>query len=51
MKKLALFILLISCTLLSFGQEETKEKKLATIPSVDIKALDGQSFNTINIDT
>ena len=50
MKKLALLILLISCTLLSFGQEETKEKKLATIPSVDIKALDGQSFNTINID-
>ena len=50
MKKLALLILLISCTLLSFGQEETKEKKLATIPSVDIKALDGQTFNTINID-
>lgn len=49
MKKLALVALLALCTVFAFGQEEAKEKKFATIPSVDIKTLDGQTFNTENI--
>lgn len=49
MKRLALVALLALCSVFAFSQEEAKEKKFATIPSVDIKTMDGQTFNTENI--
>jgi len=45
MKKTALFLLTISILTFAFAQEKAK----ATLPSVDIKTLDGKIFNTKNI--
>jgi thiol-disulfide isomerase/thioredoxin len=45
MKKIFLLLLTISLLLLSNAQEKEK----ATLPSVDLKTLDGKIFNTNNI--
>jgi len=47
MKKLALIIFCLMIAVISFSQEKTK--KYAKIPSVDIKTIDGESFNTSEI--
>jgi thiol-disulfide isomerase/thioredoxin len=47
MKKLTLIILCLMIAVISFSQEKTK--KYAKIPSVDIKTVDGESFNTSEI--
>lgn len=48
MKKLFLALSLLLCVSLLYAQEE-KEKKYPTLPSVDIKTLDGTTFNTSEI--
>lgn len=48
MKKIILIVSLILSVSLIYAQEE-KEKKLPTLPSVDIKTLDGNVFNTSDI--
>jgi thiol-disulfide isomerase/thioredoxin len=45
MKKFFLFLFTISLLTIGFAQEKAK----ATLPSVDIKTLDGKTFNTKNI--
>jgi thiol-disulfide isomerase/thioredoxin len=45
MKKLLLFLLTICLLTFCYAQEKTKP----TLPSVDIKTLDGKTFNTKNI--
>lgn len=47
MKKLTLIIFCLMIAVISFSQEKTK--KYAKIPSVDIKTVDGGSFNTSKI--
>ena len=47
MKKLTLIIFCLMIAVISFSQEKTK--KYAKIPSVDIKTVDGESFNTSEI--
>jgi len=45
MKKTFLFLLVMSLLTFSFAQEKAK----ATLPSVDVKTLDGKTFNTKDI--
>jgi len=45
MKRLFLFLLTICLLTTNFAQEKAK----ATLPAIDIKTLDGKSFNTKNI--
>jgi len=47
MKNLTLIIFCLMIAVISFSQEKTK--KYAKIPSVDIKTIDGESFNTSEI--
>ena len=47
MKKLLLIFVLISFVTIGFAQEDTKN--YGKLPSVDIKTMDGEAFNSSNI--
>ena len=49
MKKTLFFTLIIFCTVSLWAQQPETGKKLQTLPSVDIKTLDGKVFNTKDI--
>ena len=46
MKKIFFFILFCYFVNPIFSQEESQTAKFSTLPSVDIKTLDGKNFNT-----
>ncbi|HOF45572.1 MAG TPA: TlpA disulfide reductase family protein [Bacteroidales bacterium] len=50
MKKIFFFILFCYFVNPIFSQEESQTAKFSTLPSVDIKTLDGKNFNTKDID-
>ena len=49
MKKVCMIAVTLLLTMSVVAQEEVKEKKLATLPSVDIRTLKGKVFNTKDI--
>ncbi len=48
MKKFSLVLLISMINLIGFGQDN--DKKLAKIPSVDLKTVEGQTFNSSQIE-
>ena len=49
MKKVCMIAVTLLLIMAVAAQEEVKEKKLATLPSVDIRTLEGKVFNTKDI--
>lgn len=49
MKRFSIYILLLICLNSLSAQDSPKEKSMRKLPAIDIKTLDGQSFNTKDI--
>jgi thiol-disulfide isomerase/thioredoxin len=49
MKKIYFVVIALLMVFMTNAQETQEAKKLATLPSVDIKTLDGKLFNTKDI--
>lgn len=50
MRKFFLALIAVCCVSLTYAQEPTSNKALKTLPAVDIKTIDGKSFNTKDIE-
>ncbi|MFC2100392.1 TlpA family protein disulfide reductase [Bacteroidota bacterium] len=49
MKKLILMIVVLALAASTYGQENSKDKNYGKLPSVDVKNLDGETFNTADL--
>ncbi len=49
MKRFSIYILLLICLNSLSAQDSPKEKSMRKLPAIDIKTLDGQNFNTKDI--